>query len=323
MRFALNALVMTVALALTSSAISNGRELGAESLLQNQSLPSDSQILRALSQLATIRFQQKRYQEAESLFKEALDISDKPDRPLEQDRRFGGVDEKQRWMLTLAAICLKTDRKNEAKDWIAKAKEAAHYPAVDAPYDMAVDFAFVEIVAGLSAEAAADIEVAEKEAGTKTSNAERNFQTVAELWKRNGREDRSIEALKKATAVKKERLQASSRRVSALNPPLVGPTMSSSPPDLLLRNYFGSVERAVKRTWSPPKGVSASKRVEVSFKVTRTGNISALKVDLSSGVSALDDSALDAVRRAAPFGMLPENYKDNIDVRLGFDSNEH
>lgn len=290
----------------------------AESLLQNRAAPSDDRVIRSLASLGSVRFQQKRYQEAEALFKEALELSNKPDRPLDQDRHL--ADDKNSWMLALAVICLKTDRKNETKTWLSKSKAALHYPAIESSYNLAVDYALIEIAAGLTADAAADIEVAESEAGKRPTSAIRNYEVIAELWNRAGREDKSLAVLKKAKDAKEEKSPSSSGRVTVMNSRNRMPPISV--PDIQLQSYLSDIEHSTRRAWSPPKGLTG-KRAEVSFKVSpKTGNISDLKLEVSSGVSALDDSAMDAVRRSAPFRQLSDTNRDNVEVRLGFDLNQ-
>lgn len=289
----------------------------AETLLQNDSGPGDSRIMSATAGLGLVRLQQKKYQEAEALLKEAVEISLKPDRPLEQDRRLG--DNKQKWMLALAVICLKTGRKNEVKEWLTKTKTALHYPAIESSFNSAVDYALVEMAAGLTTDAAVDIGIAEAATSKKPSSASHNYEIIAELWKRNGNEQKYAEALKKLKEIRDERSSMSSSRVSVMNngarhmmPPL---------PDSGLRFYYSMIASAARRAWAPPKGATG-KRVEISFKVSKTGDVSDLNIAASSGNKALDESALDAVRRAAPFRALPENYKDNIDVRISFDAEQ-
>ncbi len=55
-------------------------------------------------------------------------------------------------------------------------------------------------------------------------------------------------------------------------------------------------------------GVSGTFQTQVFFKIYRNGQISDLKVENSSGIQALDLSALRAIQTSAPFPPLPSEY---------------
>src|SRR5437764_665584 len=54
---------------------------------------------------------------------------------------------------------------------------------------------------------------------------------------------------------------------------------------------------------------AAGHRVRVGFSLDSAGELLGVSVKSSAGVEALDAAALDAVRRAAPFGAFPSGLK--------------
>ncbi len=54
--------------------------------------------------------------------------------------------------------------------------------------------------------------------------------------------------------------------------------------------------------------MSGTFQTQVFFKIYRNGQISDLKVENSSGIQALDLSALRAIQTSAPFPPLPSEY---------------
>jgi TonB family protein len=85
--------------------------------------------------------------------------------------------------------------------------------------------------------------------------------------------------------------------------------------------YMASLKQRVRRYWNAPNAGNMQ-RVLLNFEVTRSGNISKVRVTCSSGDPTFDQSAVDAVQRAAPFGSLPTAYKgDSIEIDFTFDAN--
>jgi TonB family protein len=78
--------------------------------------------------------------------------------------------------------------------------------------------------------------------------------------------------------------------------------------------YADRVLGAIRQKWyalttrseRAPDGNHA--RTVIEFSIRRDGSISSLKTTESSGQQVLDDLAVDAVKTAAPFAPLPENY---------------
>ncbi|MEM9273478.1 MAG: TonB family protein [Cyanobacteria bacterium P01_F01_bin.143] len=74
-----------------------------------------------------------------------------------------------------------------------------------------------------------------------------------------------------------------------------------------MRNYFSKVRRRVKRNWNPQYSTKDHNTV-LSFSIQRNGQITALKIRKTSGSSARDREALNAVQNSGPFDPLPANF---------------
>ncbi|WP_064695450.1 cell envelope integrity protein TolA [Rhizobium aegyptiacum] len=68
-------------------------------------------------------------------------------------------------------------------------------------------------------------------------------------------------------------------------------------------NYKGKVRNRIRRAIRKPRGVEGS--VVVTFSVSGNGGLTSARVSQGSGVPDIDQLALDAVRRAAPFSPPP------------------
>lgn len=85
-------------------------------------------------------------------------------------------------------------------------------------------------------------------------------------------------------------------------------------------SYMQSVQSKIKKHWHPSKEAS-SKHTKVIFKVNRNGKMQNLKVIASSGSTACDKAALQAVLAAAPFAPLPAGTHQSVDIEFTFDYN--
>ncbi|MBB2704894.1 UNVERIFIED_ORG: protein TonB [Rhizobium esperanzae] len=68
-------------------------------------------------------------------------------------------------------------------------------------------------------------------------------------------------------------------------------------------NYDGKVRSRIRRAMRTPRSVEGT--VVVSFSVNGSGGLTSVRVVNGSGVPEIDRLAVDAVRRAAPFGPTP------------------
>ncbi|RUM23102.1 TonB family protein [Rhizobium vallis] len=70
-----------------------------------------------------------------------------------------------------------------------------------------------------------------------------------------------------------------------------------------LANYDGKVRSRIRRAIRSPRGVKGT--VVVSFSVNGSGGLTSVRVVSGSGVAEIDQLAVNAIRRAAPFGPTP------------------
>jgi periplasmic protein TonB len=87
--------------------------------------------------------------------------------------------------------------------------------------------------------------------------------------------------------------------------------------------YVQAIQRRVSQEWLEyeidPR-ITNAQRVYVTFDVARDGHPSNVRIEQSSGVPSLDNSALNAVRRVDTFGPLPPDYPGGkISVEFWFD----
>jgi TonB family protein len=86
--------------------------------------------------------------------------------------------------------------------------------------------------------------------------------------------------------------------------------------------YMSDLQLSIKRNWRPPKG-DRTNRVMLHFKVHSNGELSDLAIANSSGLPTMDEAALDAVSRTAPFSPLPKGAPENVDIEFSLDYNVH
>ncbi len=84
-----------------------------------------------------------------------------------------------------------------------------------------------------------------------------------------------------------------------------------------LSSYLKELHKRIKNAWSPPRG--QSRRAEILFRLRQDGRLSFLKIARSSGDTATDEAAMQAVSRAAAFRQLPEScHLGYLDVLYTF-----
>ena len=84
--------------------------------------------------------------------------------------------------------------------------------------------------------------------------------------------------------------------------------------------YMNELQRRMKNAWRPPRG-NESKRVIVNFRINTLGELTDLKIKVSSGAQVADQAALVAVQNAAPFNRLPLGAPGKVDIEFTFDYN--
>ena len=89
----------------------------------------------------------------------------------------------------------------------------------------------------------------------------------------------------------------------------------------MFSSYMRNMQRSIKANWNPQKS-NSSKRVVLTYKIGKDGKLLKYKVLKSSGDKSMDDAAIKALKKTAPFAPLPEEFKDDsVDVQFTFDYN--
>ena len=84
--------------------------------------------------------------------------------------------------------------------------------------------------------------------------------------------------------------------------------------------YLQMVRAQIARNWTPPAGSSAGARAEVYFRVTRSGEITGLRLETSSGGDYFDQTALRAVVITQQLPPLPLGYAgSDLGIHFGFE----
>jgi protein TonB len=97
------------------------------------------------------------------------------------------------------------------------------------------------------------------------------------------------------------------------SPAQAAPTPSTS---AAVENYPGRVYRRIQRTRQ--RGVRERGTARVRFSVTGSGGLGSISISASSGSGAVDQAAIDHVRRAAPFPAPPSGAQTTFVVPITF-----
>lgn len=88
------------------------------------------------------------------------------------------------------------------------------------------------------------------------------------------------------------------------------------------RDYLRRVRKRIWNRWlwpDPAAAPTAGARLQVEFSLARAGVVSAARVRETSGSRALDQAALEAVRRAGPFAPFPATInRRSLTIRAHF-----
>jgi len=84
--------------------------------------------------------------------------------------------------------------------------------------------------------------------------------------------------------------------------------------------YLDQVQRRIMAAWKLPPNTHGLKIV-ICLRLERSGRVSDVRVEKSSGDKQFDASAVQAVRRARPFPVVPDSAKSSLvgDLRLVLD----
>jgi protein TonB len=87
--------------------------------------------------------------------------------------------------------------------------------------------------------------------------------------------------------------------------------------------YVDAVRRKVSANWMKYEidpSLSTTRRVYIDFEITRPGSPANIRIEQSSGIPSLDQSALRALQRIDTFGPLPPEYSGSrVSVEFWFD----
>ncbi|HET9549849.1 MAG TPA: energy transducer TonB, partial [Candidatus Binatia bacterium] len=83
--------------------------------------------------------------------------------------------------------------------------------------------------------------------------------------------------------------------------------------------YLSQLKKRVESVWKYPDGVSGVQKVALLFTLDKAGRLVRSEV-LDSTDARLNASAVEAMKRAAPFPPIPESLKDlaNTPLRMQF-----
>jgi protein TonB len=88
-------------------------------------------------------------------------------------------------------------------------------------------------------------------------------------------------------------------------------TLSPQRRAALQAEWAGAIQSRIARNQRYPAGNHGEGRVKVELVILRSGQLGQVTLAASSGRPALDDAAITAVRRAAPFPPAPDGLEDD------------
>ena len=87
--------------------------------------------------------------------------------------------------------------------------------------------------------------------------------------------------------------------------------------------YISQVREALFNAWAANSPSVAGLQCTAGFTILRNGSTKNAKIEKSSGNRLFDSAALAAVRAAAPFGRLPDDfYEDVLTIHVEFRSDD-
>ncbi|WP_136246651.1 cell envelope integrity protein TolA [Halomonas borealis] len=138
------------------------------------------------------------------------------------------------------------------------------------------------------------------------AEAERKRQAEEEARKQREAE---AEAERKRQAEEEARQRAAEASQSSLDQAIAGESeavANAQQAEEAANGFINLVRQAVEQAWAIPPNVSDGAAAEISVRLGPSGELFAASIGRSSGNSAFDRSALDAVETAAPFAELRE-----------------
>lgn len=89
--------------------------------------------------------------------------------------------------------------------------------------------------------------------------------------------------------------------------------------------YYQALWARIRAEWALPRGILPSENLETVIDVTvsRSGAVTAISIEKSSGNQYFDQSALRAIRKASPFPPVPEDIRgSSIELGIRFHSEQ-
>lgn len=84
--------------------------------------------------------------------------------------------------------------------------------------------------------------------------------------------------------------------------------------------YLQMVRAQIGRNWTPAEGAPSGARVEIYFRVSRSGGITSLRIETGSGNEFFDQSAIRAVAITEQLPPLPLGYSgSDLGIHFGFE----
>lgn len=85
-------------------------------------------------------------------------------------------------------------------------------------------------------------------------------------------------------------------------------------------SYMDSVRTSLQKNWIPPDFLEEG-HVRVLFKVDRNGRVLSADIIESSGDNIYDESAIEALKKAQPFGQFPpQTTRETLTINYSFDT---
>ncbi len=97
-----------------------------------------------------------------------------------------------------------------------------------------------------------------------------------------------------------------------------GPTQLAARQDVDLGPYLANLRRRVQQNWNP-NTPDQRRQAVIGFTISRSGQISNMRILQTSGSPQTDAETILAIQRAAPFGALPEQFPYNqLEIEFTF-----
>lgn len=85
--------------------------------------------------------------------------------------------------------------------------------------------------------------------------------------------------------------------------------------------YMEQVRNKIQKSWYPPECLERDGHMLVKFSITRSGDIYSTEILESSGDSFYDASAMEALKKAAPFAHFPaQTARGSLTIKYSFDT---